>query len=101
MDAVDDALLKRRRATAERVRRFKRRRRERAVFFKVEVDGTDIDALVRVSVLDEAQRHDPSAVKGAVLRLSSEAYRAPKGGARQSAAACAGGRPCQAVRRVL
>ena len=54
---------------AERMRRYRRRRRQGLQSIRIELHVTDMDGLIRVKLLKENQRRDPEAVQAAVMGL--------------------------------
>jgi hypothetical protein len=54
---------------AERMRLYRKRRRQGLQCVRVELHATDIDSLIRVGLLKEDQRQDPVAVQAAVTGL--------------------------------
>jgi len=54
---------------AERMRLYRKRRRQGLRCVRIELHGTDIDSLVRLGLLKEEQRQDPEAVQAAVTAL--------------------------------
>ena len=58
---------------AQRMRRYRKQRRQGLRPVRILVDETDIDALIRMRLLKEDQRQDPKALQKAVLRLLYQA----------------------------
>jgi len=54
---------------AQRMRRYRKHRRQGLRPVRILVDETDIDALIRMRLLKEDQRQDPKALQTAVLGL--------------------------------
>ena len=54
---------------AQRMRAYRRRRREGSIFVRVQLDQPDIDGLVRRKLLRPGQRQDPEALQVAVQGL--------------------------------
>ena len=54
---------------AQRMRAYRRRRREGSFFVRVQLDPPDIDGLVRRKLLRPGQRQDPEALQVAVQGL--------------------------------
>ena len=54
---------------AERMRLYRRRRRDRVRYVPVPLDVVDIDDLIRIRLLKEDQRQDIDALRAAVLTL--------------------------------
>jgi hypothetical protein len=54
---------------AQRMRRYRKQRRQGLRPVRILVDETDIDALIRMRLLKEDQRQDPKALQTAVLGL--------------------------------
>jgi len=54
---------------AQRMRRYRKHRRQGLRPVRILVDETDIDALIRMGLLKEDQRQDPEALQTAVLGL--------------------------------
>ena len=54
---------------AERMRRYRKRRRDGMRYVPVPLDGVDIDGLIRIRLLKEDQRQDIDALRAAVLSL--------------------------------
>jgi hypothetical protein len=61
---------------AQRMRRYRKQRRQGLRPVRILLDETDIDALIRMRLLKEGQRQDPEALQTAVLGLL---YRAEEG----------------------
>ena len=61
---------------AQRMRRYRKQRRQGLRPVRILVDENDIDALIRMRLLKEDQRQDPEALQTAVLGLL---YRAEEG----------------------
>jgi len=61
------------RSAAERMRLYRRRRRHRRLNVRVEVDGTEVDALVRRAYLQPAHREDLYGIGLAVSTFLSDA----------------------------
>ncbi len=81
LNELEEHTAKLRRQNVERVQRCRARRRAGGLIFKIEIGGNDIDALIAVGALAEAERGNADAVKRAVIQLSSEAYQARKANA--------------------
>jgi hypothetical protein len=56
-------------AAAERMRLYRKRRRDGMRYVRIPLHVTDIDALIRMRLLKEEQRHDAEALQTAVLGL--------------------------------
>ena len=54
---------------AQRMRRYRKQRRQGLRSVRILLDETDIDALIRMGLLKEDQRQDPKALQKAVLGL--------------------------------
>jgi len=54
---------------AQRMRRYRKQRRQGLRSVRVLLDETDIDALIRMRHLKEDQRHDVEALQTAILSL--------------------------------
>ena len=54
---------------AQRMRRYRQRRRQGTFYIRVELSVPDINALVRLRFLRNAQRRDPEALQVAVMSL--------------------------------
>ena len=54
---------------AVRMRRYRKQRRQGLRSVRILLDEMDIDALIRMGLLEEDQRHDPKALQKALLRL--------------------------------
>ena len=54
---------------AQRMRRYRKQRRQGLRSVRILLDETDIDALIRMRLLKEDQRHDVEALRAAVLGL--------------------------------
>jgi hypothetical protein len=54
---------------AERMRLYRKRRREEMQYVRVPLHVSEIDVLVRLRLLRKEQRHDPEALQGAVMSL--------------------------------
>ena len=54
---------------AQRMRRYRKQRRQGLRPVRIWLDETDIDALIRMRLLKEDQRQDPEALQTAVLGL--------------------------------
>ena len=54
---------------AERMRRYRKLRRQGMQYVRIPLHVTDIDALIRMRLLKEDQRQDPEALQAAVLGL--------------------------------
>jgi hypothetical protein len=54
---------------AERMRLYRKRRREGLQFVRIPLHVTEIDDLIRMGELEEDQRHDVEALQAAVLGL--------------------------------
>jgi hypothetical protein len=54
-------------AGAERMRRYRKRRRQGIRIVRVPLRVTEINDLIRMDRLDQDQRHDPEAIQAAVL----------------------------------
>jgi hypothetical protein len=54
---------------AERMRLYRKRRRQGLQYVRIELHVTDVDSLIRVGLLKEQQRQDPEAVQAAVTGL--------------------------------
>ena len=54
---------------AQRMRRYRKQRRQGLRPVRILVDETDCDALIRMGLLKEHQRHDVEALQTAVLGL--------------------------------
>jgi len=61
---------------AERMRRYRRRRRQGLQSVRLELHVTDIDDLIRLGLLKEDERENPELVQSAVQGL---VYRASEG----------------------
>ena len=61
---------------AQRMRRYRKQRRQGLRCVRILLDETDIDALIRLRLLKEDQRQDVEALQTAVLGLL---YRAEEG----------------------
>jgi hypothetical protein len=78
---TDDAPTARaKRLNVQRVKRYRVRQRDGGCCFTVELDGSDVAALVKIGVLAEDKRGDRDAVKAAVLKLFVVGFRAIKSG---------------------
>ena len=53
----------------ERMRLYRKRRRQGLQYVRIELHVTDVDSLIRVELLKEEQRQDPEAVQAAVTGL--------------------------------
>jgi hypothetical protein len=62
---------------AERMRLYRKRRRQGLRYVRIPLHITEVDSLIRLGVLKEEQRHDPEALQTAVLGL---VYRALEDG---------------------
>jgi hypothetical protein len=58
---------------AQRMRRYRRRRRYRRPSVRIEVDQAEIDGLIKQRYLDDAQRDDVAAIGEAVTAFISDA----------------------------
>jgi hypothetical protein len=56
-------------AAAERMRAYRKRRREGRYYVRVALHVTEIDALVRLRLLRHERREDPEALQVAVMGL--------------------------------
>ena len=56
-------------SAAQRMRRYRKQRRQGLRPVRILLDETDIDALIRMRLLKEDQRQDPKALETAVLGL--------------------------------
>jgi hypothetical protein len=54
---------------AERVRRYRERRRQGLRYVRILLRVTDIDDFIRLGLLNEGQRDDPEALQAVVLNL--------------------------------
>ena len=54
---------------AQRMRRYRKQRRQGLRPVRIWLDETDIDALIRMRLLKEDQRQDPEALQKALLGL--------------------------------
>jgi hypothetical protein len=54
---------------AQRMRRYRKQRRQGLRCVRILLDETDIDALIRMRLLKEHQRHDVEALQTAVIGL--------------------------------
>lgn len=66
----DERTVRARQKNCERVKRYRERKQNGGCCFSLDLDGDDINRLIKVGQLSESQRHDPSAVKAAVLRMA-------------------------------
>jgi hypothetical protein len=62
--------------TSQRMRLYRKRRRQGVRYVPVPLDVVDIDGLIRIRLLKEDQRQDIDALRAAVLSL---VYRATEG----------------------
>ena len=60
---------------AERMARYRKRRRHGMRYVRVQVHVTEIDVLVRKKYLDQQSRYDPKALEYAIRTLVMEAIR--------------------------
>jgi hypothetical protein len=54
---------------AERMRLYRKRRRQGLQYVRIPLYLTEIDDLIRIGLLKENRRHDPEAVQTAVIGL--------------------------------
>jgi hypothetical protein len=54
---------------AERMRLYRKRRRQGLRYVRIELHVTDVDSLIRMRLLKEEQRQDPEAVQAALTGL--------------------------------
>jgi hypothetical protein len=54
---------------AERMRRYRKRRREGSWLVRVPLEAPEIDGLIRLKLLRKERRRDPEALQGAVMGL--------------------------------
>jgi hypothetical protein len=54
---------------AERMRLYRKRRRQGLQYVRIALHATEIDDLIRMGLLKQDQRHDPEAVQTAVMGL--------------------------------
>jgi hypothetical protein len=69
----------------ERIRRYRQRKREGGVVFTVDLDGSDVAALVKLGLLAEDRRRDRDAVKAAFAETARAGYRALTANAKEHA----------------
>jgi hypothetical protein len=62
---------------AERMRLYRKRRREGSWWVRVPLDAPEIDGLIRLKLLRKERRRDPEALQGAVMSII---YRVLEGG---------------------
>lgn len=74
-EKIDARIARRRQQNVARVLRYRKRARDGGVVFRMEIDGADIDTLVRFGMLSENQRHDAAAVRDLVKALSEDGFR--------------------------
>jgi hypothetical protein len=55
--------------SAERMRLYRKRRRQGLQYVRIELHATEIDDLIRMGLLKQDKRHDPEAVQTAVMGL--------------------------------
>jgi hypothetical protein len=56
-------------AAANRMRAYRKRRRQQLQYVRILLHVTEMDSLIRMGLLKEEQRHDPDAVQTAVIGL--------------------------------
>ena len=78
--AIDERTARAKRLNVQRVKRHRERKANGGCCFNVDLDGSDVAALVKIGVLTEDRRGDRDAVKAAVLKLFTIGYRAIKAG---------------------
>jgi hypothetical protein len=54
---------------AERMRLYRRRRRQRLQYIRISLHVTEIDTLIRMRLLTQEQRQDDEALRAAILEL--------------------------------
>jgi hypothetical protein len=59
---------------AERMRLYRKRRRQGLQNVRIELHVTDVDSLIRMRLLKEEQRQDPEAVQAALTGLIYRAF---------------------------
>jgi hypothetical protein len=59
---------------AERMRLYRKRRRQGLRYVRIELHVTDVDSLIRMRLLKEEQRQDPEAVQAALTGLIYRAF---------------------------
>jgi len=59
---------------AERMRLYRKRRRQGLRYVRIELHVTDVDSLIRIRLLKEEQRQDPEAVQAALTGLIYRAF---------------------------
>jgi hypothetical protein len=60
-------------SAAERMRHYRKRRRQGLQCVRIELHVTEIEDLIRIGLLKEEQRQDPEAVQAAVTGLVYQA----------------------------
>jgi hypothetical protein len=58
---------------AERMRLYRRRRRQRLQYIRISLHVTEIDTLIRMRLLTEERRQDAEALQAAILSIVYEA----------------------------
>lgn len=54
---------------AERMRLYRKRRRQGLRYVRIPLHVTEVDSLIRMGLLEKEQRHDPERLQTAVLGL--------------------------------
>jgi hypothetical protein len=80
--AIDERTARAKRLNVQRVKRHRERKANGGCCFNVDLDGSDVAALVKIGVLAEDKRGDRDAVKAAVLKLFVVGYRSVQVGNR-------------------
>jgi hypothetical protein len=73
--AIDERTARAKRLNVQRVKRHRERKANGGCCFNVDLDGSDVAALVKLGVLAEDRRSDRDAVRAAVLKLFVIGYR--------------------------